>query len=40
MPTWVLASPQVVMVRMPETNVVDSLGIGGGPQRSWPMGRS
>jgi hypothetical protein len=40
MPAWVLASPQVVMLRMPETKVAGSLGIGGGPQRSWAMGRS
>ena len=40
MPACVLTSPAVVMVRIPSRNVSLSLGIGTGPQRSWPMGRS
>jgi hypothetical protein len=40
MPARVSASPAVVMVRRPLTKVSFSSGIGIGPQRSWPIGRS
>ncbi len=40
MPACVLTSPEVVMVRMPVRKVSGSFGIGTGPQRNWPIGRS
>ncbi len=40
MPVCVLTSPAVVIVRTPSTKLSFSLGRGGGPQRSWPMGLS
>ena len=40
MPVRVSASPAVVMVRSPLTNVRFSSGIGIGPQRNWPIGKS
>ena len=38
MPAWDSASPAVVMVRSPVTNVTLSGGIGTGPQRIGPIG--
>ena len=40
MPACVLTSPAVVMVRRPVRKVSFSFGIGTGPQRSCPIGRS